>query len=1551
MDVWRRRRAGGPRESHGRSAIGWMGRSVALAVWLAAIPAGAAPQTGTTTGTGSGSNAANYGYETQLTVNQRTADLTLQAEIVSLPGIVDDVGLSVTLSYSSGDATTDIDANVRYFGLPFGWKYNISYLDNRDTYVLIELDGTQSYTIDSSFRTEFTPTGSSTTVSAYTGLLQYNRADANFRSDPGTVTVGGIASAYVMSTLDGMARYFSSGGLLLQTVDRFGNALQYTYQTADGQSADSATSATNALLAQIVDSWGNPTTFSYCAGDGCTAGQVTITMPDGRTTSFVIVDEYQISQITSPSGLVTVLGWIDSPCAHGEQLISSLTSAAGGFNAVSWTCINVCTAAATTSCLTDGNSTTWPVVSMLYECPNNASGTACPAGESDDAFLTTQYALGTSTSSNNYTGFPLYSPYAPTDPLADALMSSNDTAFVYTTVVSHLYASSAVAFESESDFNFLHLKTDTTTSVRAEQSDGTFGLSPTKTTSYCYATTSASPASGCPTDSSTNYQALPASYQSPIIIGTCAFPVDDVGESDNARLSVAARAYDSFGNVIHAQHFFGTVATAVVADCDRAVRLDSSPLQLVADAYLSYDTPTSLDSEDYVALGPGSGHYGIVTGHQLFRYIEPQENAETIFGAIAADTEPVLVQLACNALGDGNVTVANATSGQLSTGTDAPTTIGTTACAAPTWDTAVAAPKQTAFTYDGNGRVLTQVTTWAAGAAPPDGSVSSTSDTLAYTLTATQAGEESCGDGNDVLQTQLTDGQGNVSQTRVCTLNGFPLSTTDAAGNTRTMTHDAEGLTTQVTDPNGSYVSFGYYYQCPIAQDGSTATCASSVLTDCPYDTQSPARSCVVQTLNAGSSGTSYADGVAQATIKDGLGRIVALVDNLGGQAGAGYTAQQTRSTVTFDDLGLQSGRSAQIGVSDPLIYSTTLEYDAKLRPSLVCAPRGLAQQFAYDDIAQQRLSLQNGIQQEAITYNDARQTIAAVDCAVAVAGATTASGACPTVAASLDTVSCSGDGYTANTLHDGGGLAHSLVASGDDPGSSVASMQGTATFSGELLQYAYATTATPISGNTSAAITASSSWTRDLQGLPLVMDLSVTDAADATTDFASDTYTYNNIGEPLTEVNKLSQEGGVTLQQSFGYTANQLIAQRTSYAGVLFQSYYDDMNRLVRYCYPSGSGSEGENVTYDPLAGSVLTVSHFTNPGACTACSDGDCGDVVTETITYTYTRFGQLASKTYSDGTSLQWAYDAYQRPSCFADAVATAAGSSCPASPTASDFAPSAAQLLTWITYWPDDDTYLRGLPMSTCRGVVTSPATYAVKCIDTDYYTPVDVGGSCDAGLATAVGAYAGLVETEMLCTGGSCLSGTGTLEVQTTYLYDAHGRACSVQSVNDQSADTLVLGTTYTYDQFDNLVAETSASDLDASTASNFQTTYGYDGLMRMVSMVRADGAGTFLQSIDYTYDAASNVIQKVEVESVPDTPTAGPTAGTPTPRPTRTPGGCAGDCNGDGEVTINELIGLVNTSLGDAPLTCPSDDLNGDGEIEIDELLVAVHNALVGCPS
>ncbi len=58
---------------------------------------------------------------------------------------------------------------------------------------------------------------------------------------------------------------------------------------------------------------------------------------------------------------------------------------------------------------------------------------------------------------------------------------------------------------------------------------------------------------------------------------------------------------------------------------------------------------------------------------------------------------------------------------------------------------------------------------------------------------------------------------------------------------------------------------------------------------------------------------------------------------------------------------------------------------------------------------------------------------------------------------------------------------------------------------------------------------------------------------------------------------------------------------------------------------------------------------------------------------------------------------------------------------------------------------------------------------------------------------------------------------------------------------------------------------------------------------------------------------------------------------------------CPGDCNGNGEVTIDELITLVDLALGTSDASCPNGDGNGDETITINELLEAVNAALRGC--
>jgi hypothetical protein len=86
-----------------------------------------------------------------------------------------------------------------------------------------------------------------------------------------------------------------------------------------------------------------------------------------------------------------------------------------------------------------------------------------------------------------------------------------------------------------------------------------------------------------------------------------------------------------------------------------------------------------------------------------------------------------------------------------------------------------------------------------------------------------------------------------------------------------------------------------------------------------------------------------------------------------------------------------------------------------------------------------------------------------------------------------------------------------------------------------------------------------------------------------------------------------------------------------------------------------------------------------------------------------------------------------------------------------------------------------------------------------------------------------------------------------------------------------------------------------------------------------------------------------------------NTPTASSTAtptSTPIPAASLTPihKPCVGDCNSSNEVTIDELLTMVNIALGSANVsTCPAGDADHNGQVTIDEILTAVNNALNGC--
>jgi len=59
---------------------------------------------------------------------------------------------------------------------------------------------------------------------------------------------------------------------------------------------------------------------------------------------------------------------------------------------------------------------------------------------------------------------------------------------------------------------------------------------------------------------------------------------------------------------------------------------------------------------------------------------------------------------------------------------------------------------------------------------------------------------------------------------------------------------------------------------------------------------------------------------------------------------------------------------------------------------------------------------------------------------------------------------------------------------------------------------------------------------------------------------------------------------------------------------------------------------------------------------------------------------------------------------------------------------------------------------------------------------------------------------------------------------------------------------------------------------------------------------------------------------------------------------------CVGDCNGNGQVTIDDILTMVDIALGNVDVSaCLAGDANHDGQITVDEILRAVNAALRGC--
>ncbi|MGZ4107538.1 MAG: hypothetical protein ACXVO1_09400, partial [Tumebacillaceae bacterium] len=123
--------------------------------------------------------------------------------------------------YNYNSQSIDVSYNEKLFNLGSGWSWNMSSIET-DTHTntkYLHLAGAGSYKIVGS---------TSLTIPSYPW------SDVTIATDAGTVTVNGVASAYVVKSVrDGKKQYFDSNGKLIQISDKYGNWVQFKYGQID----------------------------------------------------------------------------------------------------------------------------------------------------------------------------------------------------------------------------------------------------------------------------------------------------------------------------------------------------------------------------------------------------------------------------------------------------------------------------------------------------------------------------------------------------------------------------------------------------------------------------------------------------------------------------------------------------------------------------------------------------------------------------------------------------------------------------------------------------------------------------------------------------------------------------------------------------------------------------------------------------------------------------------------------------------------------------------------------------------------------------------------------------------------------------------------------------------------------------------------------------------------------------------------------------------------------------------------------------------------------
>jgi hypothetical protein len=181
--------------------------------------------------------------------------------------------------------------------------------------------------------------------------------------------------------------------------------------------------------------------------------------------------------------------------------------------------------------------------------------------------------------------------------------------------------------------------------------------------------------------------------------------------------------------------------------------------------------------------------------------------------------------------------------------------------------------------------------------------------------------------------------------------------------------------------------------------------------------------------------------------------------------------------------------------------------------------------------------------------------------------------------------------------------------------------------------------------------------------------------------------------------------------------------------------------------------------------------------------------------------------------------------------------------------------------------------------------------------------------------------------------------------QTTFTVT--GVCCDHYDIDGQPNPTLtvVRGQTYNFNLVNCAIHPfniQSTQGFGGTRYSNVANNGGTSGTVTLT--VRVDEPASTLYYQCGNHRPMNGVINIVDAPTPTPTPSPG---STPTPTATAS---CVGDCDGDGQVTVDEILTLIDVALGSAAITqCEPGDSNRDGRITIDEILIAVDNGLNGC--